>query len=217
MVNKGLIATVAATALATVGLVSQAHASEEQLPGSPIITVPNPDPFALSFDEAGNASYKVWNGSSYGSPIQLMPIPGAAFLTWQLPQPVILGNVAINEPGMAGCQSATTCSDGLGFSSSNGNYFMSFFSLATDVPHMPADTGFPAGFFPAFNGPAEDAITGAFQYVAGPGDPNLTNFYNGVSPQEAIPEASTWAMMLLGFAGIGFAAYRRAKVSLSAA
>ena len=25
----------------------------------------------------------------------------------------------------------------------------------------------------------------------------------------AVPEASTWAMMLLGFAGIGFLAYRR--------
>jgi hypothetical protein len=27
----------------------------------------------------------------------------------------------------------------------------------------------------------------------------------------AVPEASTWIMMLIGFAGIGFAAYRRAK------
>jgi hypothetical protein len=27
----------------------------------------------------------------------------------------------------------------------------------------------------------------------------------------AIPELSTWAMMLAGFAGLGFAGYRRAK------
>ena len=26
-----------------------------------------------------------------------------------------------------------------------------------------------------------------------------------------IPEPSTWAMMLLGFAGLGFAAYRRTR------
>jgi MYXO-CTERM domain-containing protein len=26
-----------------------------------------------------------------------------------------------------------------------------------------------------------------------------------------VPEASTWAMMLLGFAGLGFARYRRAE------
>ncbi len=30
------------------------------------------------------------------------------------------------------------------------------------------------------------------------------------SPAEAtVPEASTWAMMLIGFAGLGFAGYRR--------
>ena len=28
-----------------------------------------------------------------------------------------------------------------------------------------------------------------------------------------VPEASTWAMMVLGFAGLGFAAYRRARNS----
>ena len=27
----------------------------------------------------------------------------------------------------------------------------------------------------------------------------------------AVPEPSTWAMMLLGFAGVGFAAYRKRK------
>jgi hypothetical protein len=34
----------------------------------------------------------------------------------------------------------------------------------------------------------------------------------------AVPEPSTWAMMLLGFAGIGFIAYRRkSKPALTAA
>jgi hypothetical protein len=47
----------------------------------------------------------------------------------------------------------------------------------------------------------------------------LTNFDvttgSGVS---AVPEPSTWAMMILGFAGIGFAAYRRkSKPALMAA
>ncbi len=31
----------------------------------------------------------------------------------------------------------------------------------------------------------------------------------------AVPEPSTWAMMLLGFAGAGFAGYRRAKASVA--
>jgi hypothetical protein len=37
-----------------------------------------------------------------------------------------------------------------------------------------------------------------------------------VSGVAAIPESSTWAMMLLGFAGLGFAAYRKAHSARSA-
>ena len=33
-----------------------------------------------------------------------------------------------------------------------------------------------------------------------------TNFVSGTPP---VPEASTWAMMILGFLGVGFMAYRR--------
>ena len=33
----------------------------------------------------------------------------------------------------------------------------------------------------------------------------------GVSVSSAVPEPSTWAMMLLGFAGLGYAAYRKTK------
>jgi PEP-CTERM motif len=32
----------------------------------------------------------------------------------------------------------------------------------------------------------------------------------------AVPEPSTWAMMLLGFAGLGYVGYRRAKRNSSA-
>jgi hypothetical protein len=34
-------------------------------------------------------------------------------------------------------------------------------------------------------------------------------FQTFVEPAAAVPEPSTWAMMILGFAGIGFMAYRR--------
>jgi PEP-CTERM motif len=43
------------------------------------------------------------------------------------------------------------------------------------------------------------------------------NFYFGsaetfkIEMADAVPEPSTWAMLLLGFAGVGFAAYRRSK------
>ena len=35
--------------------------------------------------------------------------------------------------------------------------------------------------------------------------------YNGSATAPTVPEPSTWAMMLLGFAGLGFAGYRKAK------
>jgi hypothetical protein len=41
-------------------------------------------------------------------------------------------------------------------------------------------------------------------------NPGLT-FLDNVSLTSGIPEASTWAMMMLGFAGLGFAGYRKTK------
>jgi hypothetical protein len=37
--------------------------------------------------------------------------------------------------------------------------------------------------------------------------------FGTVGLSSAVPEPSTWAMMLIGFAGLGFASYRRAKLS----
>jgi hypothetical protein len=44
-----------------------------------------------------------------------------------------------------------------------------------------------------------------FQY----GSDDLTLFSTAVALTDAVPEPSTWAMMILGFAGVGFMAYRR--------
>ena len=58
------------------------------------------------------------------------------------------------------------------------------------------------------------------------GDQNSFVFWDGLHPTAAghmlisefafnqvtsVPEPSTWAMMLIGFAGLGFAGYRRAR------
>lgn len=45
------------------------------------------------------------------------------------------------------------------------------------------------------------ALSNQFSVVMSPGVGN--------SPVSSVPESSTWAMMMLGFAGIGFAAYRQ--------
>jgi hypothetical protein len=44
------------------------------------------------------------------------------------------------------------------------------------------------------------------------------NMAFSITGVDAVPEPSTWAMMILGFAGIGFMAYRRKiKMGLNAA
>jgi hypothetical protein len=65
----------------------------------------------------------------------------------------------------------------------------------------------------SFSSPTEtSAVTDSFKvignqsfvldYVAGNGSPSILQV-------AAVPEASTWAMMILGFFGVGFMAYRR--------
>jgi hypothetical protein len=50
------------------------------------------------------------------------------------------------------------------------------------------------------------------QDFAAPGSTAFSSIVaNGFSDGPAIPESSTWAMLMLGFAGLGFAAFRRAK------
>jgi hypothetical protein len=79
------------------------------------------------------------------------------------------------------------------------------------------------------NGLGYTAFSGLFNSAhTAPYDPNhpldVTNFDGGfwyTSPPSgvgAVPEPSTWAMMILGFAGLGFMAYRRkSKAALMAA
>ena len=45
----------------------------------------------------------------------------------------------------------------------------------------------------------------------------LEGIDNVLLATSAVPEPSTWAMMILGFAGVGFMAYRRRKVAALAA
>jgi hypothetical protein len=41
--------------------------------------------------------------------------------------------------------------------------------------------------------------------------PDVGNILFSVQVSTSVPEVSTWGMMLLGFAGLGFAGYRRTK------
>jgi hypothetical protein len=84
-------------------------------------------------------------------------------------------------------------------------------------------TGFGGGGYGAGVGGSVllDAGTNLDIVVGGAGANNLINFVNGgggggsfvwdpvaIPRQPAAPEPSTWAMMLLGFAGLGYAGWR---------
>jgi hypothetical protein len=62
-----------------------------------------------------------------------------------------------------------------------------------------------AGFFMIST---QDIASGQYDEFA---DGYVTLTGMTVGPVEAVPEPSTWAMMLLGFAGLGYAGFRRAK------
>ena len=127
---------------------------------------------------------------------------GGSYLTFDLPQPVYPGDVAIVE------EDGKTIGDGLRFggptvtTDGSGNPMvkeMQFYSTDT-WEGLKADTGFPTTWSSANYevGPTENANE-TFQFVAGDGEPSDTNFYNGIS---GVPEPSR-LIALLGCAGMG--------------
>ena len=79
-------------------------------------------------------------------------------------------------------------------------------SLTLGPPTVPPTGGW-LPFTGFFSGHGTDSFV-----ITSRNDPSY-NFFDDLSVQgpaaPAVPEASTWAMMLLGFVGVGFAAYRR--------
>jgi hypothetical protein len=86
----------------------------------------------------------------------------------------------------------------------------------------------PALGFAAQNPPDMDTFYQKFATVPGETYTYSFNYWNnttgfGATPSQlvvtltSVPEASTWAMLLLGFAGLGFASYRARRAAASIA
>ncbi len=122
---------------------------------------------------------------------------------------------------------------GTGFSVNDNG--ISFYSTADNVSYnIAADLavggthyhGYGCGFAYCLLGPqtGQDDQTNGTNLVD-PNDPNSAKIFEPVGLTDvtitlasAVPEPSTWAMMILGFAGVGFMAYRRkSKPALMAA
>ena len=77
-----------------------------------------------------------------------------------------------------------------------GTYWAGFYAVYLGLPTLPGGNGSAIVTNPPGSGILFETIGG-----------NLA--YQLVGNISAVPEPSTWAMMILGFAGIGFMAYRR--------
>ena len=77
------------------------------------------------------------------------------------------------------------------------------------TPNQPLTASAFAYIDPYFSIDPSVADASAYSFTVSPGFGNAPG-----SIPSAIPEPSTWAMMLLGFMGLGYAGYRRAKTRL---
>ena len=176
-----------------------------------------PDPFRLFFDEKGNGSYQRFDPVSmiYGPSVNdqgvVVTDPTTATgtaLQYALPEAVETGCcLAIAEPGATTTCTASDCSDAVRFLQIGDNFFIRYYS--NDKLGELADTGLPSDFDPAVTVTEVD-LDGAnsFQYVAGPGPEEATNFYNGISAAAPVQEPTTIA--LLGAAFVSLFGVRRA-------
>jgi hypothetical protein len=102
------------------------------------------------------------------------------------------------------CSTALPCSDVF-------NGFAFSFSSGVDITGVAVDPSSAADFRPSAGG-LTFAPTGIFVNVVGdnpaPGDQLILDVTTKGS-MTTVPEPSTWALMLLGFAGLGFAGWRR--------
>jgi hypothetical protein len=169
----------------------------------------------ISVDENGNGQFTNSNGFSSALPSasQADPGPGGLnnALTYGLLNPpgLTAGDVFLTNAACGGCiTDVIRFNPSEAVASSTGA--LVFYS--NDLGSL-ADIGFPTANYTntlsiseSLTGAIYTPVSGEPGFVAGSAGPVT---YDLTSLAADVPEPSTWAMMLLGFAGIGFMAYRR--------
>src|SRR5947208_2450166 len=129
--------------------------------------------FNLTFDEAGNGSYQIYNGTGYDPAVNDPGVIVDGYLSYLLPEAVTTGAVGIND--------SNGLSDILNFIQSGDSYYMQF--ISGPGPELADSNTFPNGFSDLYVGATEDRL-GNFTYDVG-------NIYNGYSADgAAVPEPS---------------------------
>jgi hypothetical protein len=135
--------------------------------------------------------------------------------------PVLSSMITINGVGQAVGGSYA----GVVYGLNNGGFSKQYH---TAEYHSSGHTEYLENYITNTNGSLSASITTPFTYTVDANDTSNAYYYltNGTGYDSitaslatltvsdhvaAVPEPSTWAMMLLGFAGVGFAAYRKKK------
>ena len=79
------------------------------------------------------------------------------------------------------------------------------------VVNQPGPTSYSSSPFTVMNTGAAGLVAFDLKYTECCGGPANLDFAINGAPVGGVPEPSTWAMMLLGFGGLGFAGYRRSS------
>lgn len=107
------------------------------------------------------------------------------------------------EPGIAGAGAATTSACVAGA----GAVGWGLFCANTTTPSPP---GKPYSHLHSDDA-QEISLYSDDQHLSAKGQRLLAEYEYGLLMASAVPEPSTWAMLMLGFAGVGYASYRRKR------
>jgi hypothetical protein len=137
-------------------------------------------------------------------------------------------NVYYSSTGQIG----TTSSDGYGLYETDGWPFIGAYVTPSTEPVTATFTGFPEYPSPPYLPATVATLGSAANQLLEFTDPQINVFavsFSSAAPfaiddltyglpdvMFGIPEPSTWAMMLVGFAGLGYAGYRRARAGHAA-
>ncbi len=174
------------------------------------ITISN---FTVTMNGGGGPTYSIWNSLTIGAG-QNGIFTQTAFAnfdssdnsTGSAPGNIIGSSLGSN--GIGGCSSTAAAQAGAGIT-------------AYCAGRQPIVSFLENGILVTLNDSGHIVDTGNYDFITGSMDGNESINWNligsGATRGGTVPEASTWMMMLLGFAGIGLAVRRKSEAAVLSA
>ena len=129
------------------------------------------------------------------------------------------GDFLVAHPGLYTSQEVAAAIQVAIWDVEYGTTFFTYDTLGSPIDAAPPGTSGLVGRYLALVGTGNpwDEYFGTLVFAAAGNQTLLWAPEPSIGPTIAIPEPSTWAMMLLGFAGLGYAGFRKAKAKAALA